>query len=53
LIAKGLEVTRKLWGERAGGQELPAQKLDPEFFGLVTQPEAVCLMLGKMGDLVA
>jgi len=37
LLAKGLEVTRKLWGERAGGQELPAQKLAPEFFGLVTQ----------------
>ena len=37
LLAKGLEVTRKLWGERAGGQELPDQKLAPEFFGLVTQ----------------
>ncbi|MBM4243143.1 MAG: 4-carboxymuconolactone decarboxylase [Deltaproteobacteria bacterium] len=37
LLARGLEVTRKLWGERAGGQELPAQKLAPEFFGLVTQ----------------
>lgn len=37
LLSKGLEVTRKLWGERASGQELPAQKLAPEFFGLVTQ----------------
>jgi 4-carboxymuconolactone decarboxylase len=36
LLSKGLEVTRRLWGERAGGQELPAQKLAPEFFGLVT-----------------
>lgn len=37
LLSKGLDVTRKLWGERAGGQELPAQQLAPEFFGLVTQ----------------
>jgi 4-carboxymuconolactone decarboxylase len=37
LLAKGIEVTRKLWGERAGGQELPAQKLAPEFFMLVAQ----------------
>jgi 4-carboxymuconolactone decarboxylase len=37
LLARGIEVTRKLWGERAGGQELPAQKLAPEFFMLVAQ----------------
>ncbi len=37
LLAKGIEVTRKLWGERAGGQEFPAQKLAPEFFMLVAQ----------------
>ena len=36
-LAKGIEVTRKLWGERAGGQGLPAQKLAPEFFMLVAQ----------------
>ena len=36
-LARGIEVTKKLWGERAGGQELPAQKLAPEFFGLVAQ----------------
>jgi 4-carboxymuconolactone decarboxylase len=37
LLAKGIEVTRKLWGERAGGQEMPAQRLAPEFFMLVAQ----------------
>ena len=37
LLARGREVAGKLWGARAGGQELPAQKLAPEFFGLVTQ----------------
>jgi len=36
-LARGREVAAKLWGARAGGQELPAQKLAPEFFGLVTQ----------------
>jgi 4-carboxymuconolactone decarboxylase len=36
-LSKGLEVTKQLWGERAGGQELPAQKLAPEFFAIVTQ----------------
>src|SRR5262245_52801975 len=35
LLARGLEIVRKLWGERIGGQEFPAQKLAPEFFGLV------------------
>ena len=37
LMARGLEIAGKLWGARAGGQELPAQKLAPEFFGLVAQ----------------
>src|SRR6185295_6550023 len=37
LLARGREVAGKLWGARAGGQELPAQKLAPEFFGLVMQ----------------
>ena len=36
-MTRGREVAGKLWGARAGGQELPAQKLAPEFFGLVTQ----------------
>jgi 4-carboxymuconolactone decarboxylase len=37
LLARGREITEKLWGARAGGQELPAQKLAPEFFAMVTQ----------------
>jgi len=37
LSSKGREVAAKLWGTRAGGQELPAHKLAPEFFGLVTE----------------
>jgi 4-carboxymuconolactone decarboxylase len=36
-LARGIEVTKQLWGERAGGQQLPAQKLAPEFFMLVAQ----------------
>ncbi len=36
-MARGLEVVATLWGTRAGAQELPAQKLAPEFFGLVPQ----------------
>src|ERR671934_55919 len=36
-LARGREVVGKLWGARAAGQELPAQRLAPEFFGLVTQ----------------
>ena len=36
-LARGREVAAKLWGARAGGQELPAQKLAPDFFALVTQ----------------
>ena len=37
LLTKGMAVTKQLWGERAGGNELPAMKLAPEFFGLVFQ----------------
>ena len=37
LMTRGREVAGKLWGTRAGGQELPAQKLAPEFFMLVAQ----------------
>jgi 4-carboxymuconolactone decarboxylase len=37
LLARGLEVAGKLWGARVGGQELPAQQLAPEFFGLAAQ----------------
>ena len=27
LLTKGMAVTKQLWGERAGGNELPAMKL--------------------------
>jgi 4-carboxymuconolactone decarboxylase len=37
LLERGAAITKQLWGERAGGQELPAQKLAPEFFKLVTE----------------
>ena len=37
LFEKGREVTRQLWGERAGGGGLPAQKLAPDFFRMVTE----------------
>ena len=37
LLARGLEIVRKLWGERLGGQEFPAQRVAPEFFALVPQ----------------
>ena len=37
LLNRGMEVTRKLWGDRAGGQGFPAQKLAPDFFMLVAQ----------------
>jgi 4-carboxymuconolactone decarboxylase len=36
-LARGLEIVQRLWGARAGGQELPAQRLAPEFFPIVTQ----------------
>lgn len=32
LLQKGMGVAGQLWGARAGGNELPAQKLAPEFF---------------------
>jgi len=37
LLARGQAVAEQLWGARAGGQELPAQKVAPEFFALVLQ----------------
>lgn len=37
LLGRGRAITERLWGTRAGGQELPAQQLAPEFFALVTQ----------------
>jgi 4-carboxymuconolactone decarboxylase len=37
LLARGREVTTKLWGERAGSPDMPAARLAPDFFGLVTQ----------------
>src|SRR5262249_3461478 len=37
LLSRGRGVVAKLWGARAAGQELPAQRLAPAFFGLVTQ----------------
>src|ERR1043165_8002872 len=37
LLGRGLEIVRKLWGERLGGQEFPAQRVAPEFFTLVPQ----------------
>lgn len=36
-LERGIDVARRLWGDRAGGQELPAQKLAPDFFGWVAQ----------------
>ncbi len=37
LLENGMDVAYQLWGDRAGGNELPAQKLAPEFFKLVTE----------------
>ena len=37
LLARGRAIAEQLWGARAGGQELPAQKVAPEFFPLVLQ----------------
>jgi 4-carboxymuconolactone decarboxylase len=37
LMTRGLEIVGKLWGARAGGRELPAQKLAPDFFRLTTE----------------
>lgn len=36
-LERGLEVARRLWGERAGGQELPAQRLAPDLFAWVAE----------------
>lgn len=36
-MERGREVAARLWGAQAGAQLLPAQRLAPEFFGLVTQ----------------
>src|SRR4029077_1659045 len=36
-LARGREVAGKRGGARAGATERPAQRLAPEFFGLVTQ----------------
>jgi 4-carboxymuconolactone decarboxylase len=36
LLEKGVGVTRQLWGEQTGGG-MPAQKLAPEFFEMVTK----------------
>jgi len=37
-MTRGLEVVQKLWGTAASGaKQMPAQKLAPEFFALVTQ----------------
>ncbi|MEE8313061.1 MAG: carboxymuconolactone decarboxylase family protein [Myxococcota bacterium] len=37
LLDKGLEIQKQLWGDMSGGGGMPAQKLAPEFFQLVTQ----------------
>ena len=37
LLDRGLEVTKQLWGERSGGGGMPAQKLAPDFFKMVTE----------------
>jgi len=37
LLARGREVTTKLWGERSGAPAMPAAKLAPDFFALVTK----------------
>ncbi len=37
LLERGLAVTKQLWGERAGAGGMPAQKLAPDFFKMVTE----------------
>jgi 4-carboxymuconolactone decarboxylase len=37
LLSRGRQVAAHLWGARAGAQELPAQRLAPDFFRLVAQ----------------
>lgn len=34
---QGLDVARRLWGERAEGKELPAQRLAPDLFAWVAE----------------
>ncbi len=36
LLERGMAVTKQLWGERTGGG-MPAQKLAPDFFKMVTE----------------
>jgi 4-carboxymuconolactone decarboxylase len=36
-MTRGLEVVQRLWGARAGNPDMPALRVAPEFFGLVTQ----------------
>ncbi len=37
-LTRGRAVAQQLWGERAAGQELPAQTLAPDLFAWVAQP---------------
>ena len=37
LLSRGREVMQQLWGPQATGNQLPAHKLAPEFFGMVAQ----------------
>ena len=37
LLERGLAVTKQLWGERTGADGMPAQKLAPDFFEMVTE----------------
>ena len=37
LLERGMAVTKQLWGERTGGGGMPAQKLAPDFFKMVTE----------------
>ena len=36
-LARGREITRRLWGERAGGAGPPGAKIAPDFFAMVTE----------------
>jgi 4-carboxymuconolactone decarboxylase len=36
-MERGRDIAARLWGAQAGAQVLPAQRLAPEFFALVTQ----------------
>jgi alkylhydroperoxidase/carboxymuconolactone decarboxylase family protein YurZ len=56
LLAQGRQITEKLWGARAGGQELPAQKLAPDFFVMVLRSRSLCTVaqlaaLGRLDEL--